>query len=821
MNTKMTLLLAVALVVLASLYYVVRSRPAADQAEALAPPRPASSVASRDLFEEKLGDVVKVVCQRKGGEEWVFEKNADTSVTGQAEWQMISPLDMKCTSYEVTKFGSRLGNLKYELSYKPGQPGAVTAAQAGLDPPEAVVTLTDADDKNATIEIGRKASGRETYVRLGGADEICVAKVDLSDLVKDKPLDYREKRLWDFEKGDVARVEIVDRSDPAAPVSYALSKDGARWMFESPVTAKATSKVDEMLGAMGRLRTIQWHDDDADKLAMYGLEPAALTVRATVEEEVAPEEHAQDDHAAETEEAAEPGTEEPAETEPQKKVTVYELHLSDRSPIGEETKTYLRIGDESAVGTARKAQIDKFKPVMSEWREMRITTASVKDAIRIDLSTPEGSATLLQGEAGWSFDPDGGRAEESAVSELLKAIGDLNAVAFVDEEPIDTAAFGLDEPQTEVRLTIPGIEGVERITVGGYTDQTTKRLMYVRRNDLASVAKVRKSDVTRLIQGPHLYRDRTVIDVLPSRYERIELSAVDAMTGEPSEVTLGRGDDGWRMIEPVDAPVREEQMDKLVEALGGLRAQRVVAEAAEETAYGLHAPAVKVALTYKPPVQYRIEEPKIEEPEGAGDPAEEGDKPTTPVPVKIQPPSQILTLLVTEHDGTIYAKRPDRSAVFEMPRAFYQELTAEYRIDRVLDFDAAEVHRFSIRNGDRTHGFERREDRWVYQAEPDLPLDTQKVENLLLQVGDLRTKRYARHAAEDLAPYGLITPSREVAVALADGTEHVLWVSDERADIGGAKGLYAAVKGHSGVFLLTTDAVERFAVSLDELETPE
>ncbi len=819
MNTKTTLLLAVALVVLASLYYAVKSRPAADQADTIRPSPSASSAATRDLLEEKLGDIVKVVCRKKGGEEWVFEKDTETAGESRAEWQMTSPIEMKCASWEVAKFGNRLTSLKYEISYAPGEPGAVTAKQAGLDPPEAIVTLTDLDDKSVTVEVGKKASDRETYVRLSGSEQICLGKSDLTDLIKEEPLDYRDKQIWNFAKENVTRVEIVDRSDPEAPVSYALSKDGNRWMFESPVTAKATGKVDEMLGAMGRLRTIDWHDGSDGKLSMYGLEPAALTVRATVEEKVMSEEKPETEADTEVDTDAEEETE--PEPEPQIKVTVYELHLSNRSPIGEDTKTYLRVDNETAVGTAWKTQTDKFKPIMSEWREMQITTANVKDATRIDLATPEGSATLLKGEEGWSFDPDGGRAEASVVGEVLDAIGGLEAVAFVDVESIDPAAFGLDSPQAELRLTIPGVEGVERISVGDYTDETTKRLVYVRRNEAASVGKVRKADVAKLLQGPHLYRDRTVIDVLPSRYERIELSAMMDGADQPRKVALEKTDGAWHMVEPVEAAVQGDQVDKLVETLGGLRAEQVVAQTGEPSAYSLHAPAVTLALTYKPPPEYRIEKtgPETSSDEGAGESAEDREREAPAVPIEVHPPPQTMTLSVTEHDGKIYARRSDQPVIYEMSRSFYEQLQAEYRSDSVLTFNDADVERFSIRVGEQTHVFRKREDRWAYDAEPDLPLDTAKVENLLAQLGDLRTQCYVAYKVEDLSSYGLINAEREAKVILRDGTEHILWVSDRQGRRGSARGYFAAVKQRDGVFLLTQEAVQRFTVSLDELES--
>jgi hypothetical protein len=367
-------------------------------------------------------------------------------------------------------------------------------------------------------------------------------------------------------------------------------------------------------------------------------------------------------------------------------------------------------------------------------------------------------------------------------------------------------------------LTIPGVEGVERFVVGRYTDERVKRLAYLRRNDLTSVAKVRASDLAKLLQGPAVYRDRTIVDVLPSRFEQIVLSAASTLTDGRLEVTLRRDGSAWNMAEPVSAPVREDQVDKLLEVLGGLRAKQVVGEEGELSAYGLHAPAVTLSLTYKPPVEYRIE-PKEEV--GSGDVEAAGAQDSdsrVPEPAEVQPPSRTIELMAAEHDGKHYAKRTDAPAIYEVTGDLYKQLLAEYRTDRILDFDGSKVSELSIRHDAETHVFRKREDRWTYDAEPDLPLDTSKVENLVLQVRDLRTPRYVAHVAAELAGYGLSDPAHEVSIMLEDGTSHVLRVSDQVGDAGSERGHFATVQDVMGVFLLAPDSVLRFKVSLDELE---
>jgi len=790
MNYKTTLILAVLFVLTlgAGLWFY---RPGGD-ANRMAPvqsPKPDAPTLTRDLLDKKLGDVVKITVQRDGKAPWVFEKTPNPAGVGPGTWAMTSPLAMPVVAYEMDKFGRQLGGLRYELSYKTGEAGAVTAVDAGLQPPQAIVTLADADQTTATFELGRPASETETYIRLSGQDRIVVGKTNLKHLIKASAVEYRDQQVWTFAPEHATRAEIVDRSDPGAAATYVFVKDGARWMMESPVTARATAKVEDMIKNLSRLRVVKWLDEEAGKKpAAYGLSPATLTVAITVEEKEA----IKDSAAEEPERSADE-----ADSTPKSKVTIHQLHLSDLSPIGEETKTYLRVGDDAAVGTVMKATFDKVKPVMADWRDMRVTASNTGAAVRIDLSTPQGPAVLAKSGDRWSFETGGSAADATAVAALLKAVGELKAVAFVEGKSDEASSFGFDRPQADIRLTIPGVEGQERFTVGGYADANTKRLAYVRRGDTDSIAKVRVSDVAPLLQTAQSYADRTIIEVRASQIEKLTLDAALGSAGDRMLQTFERVNDVWTMASPAKAAVNGDALGKFVDAIGGLKALAVVGNEGSVSAYGLDAPAARIRITHKPPADL---------------PPESSALPSVA--------SQTIELAATEHDGKFYAKRADAPAIYQVAEDFYKQLFAEYRTTAVFDFDDAKVRQFSIRNGVTSHGFEKRGDRWTYEAEPDLPLDTKKVQNLLLQLKDLRTHRYTNYTPFELATFGLDTPSTEATATLEDGTRHSLLVSSKICSFDPDKGHYGAIAGRGEVFLLTPDMVRRLDVKLPDLEAP-
>lgn len=774
MNFKTTGLLLLAVLLFGGAYvlFIPKADPSASTVK---PPAPAGSVAAQPVIEPKLGDITKIVAKVKG-EEWVFEKTGDAAAGSAPAWKMTKPLDVKVQGFDVDRIARQITNLQYEISLEPGTPGAVSAAQAGLEPAETVVTLTDTAGKSATLEIGNAASTDETYVRLPGQTRILAATTALRNMLKPRAIEYRDPQLWNFAANQVQKVEIVDRSASPAPMEYRFVRDGAKWNMEAPAVARATGKVEELLQTISRLRVTKWEDNRAERLAAYGLQPAALSVAVTVEEEIPSEVQSAPPTAdGETPEAPKTTT----------KQSRYELHVSALSPLGEDTKTYVRAGDETAVASIMKTLTEKLRPVMSEWRDMHVSPANPMAATRVDYATPDGAAVLVKKPDGWHFDGAGdeaaSRADDASMSALLQQMQDLTATAFVDESMEILAAAGFTKPVADLKLTVPGLDGTERIVIGAFSDPQTKRLRYARRNDSKTIAKVKADDVKLILAGYHALRDRTILSLPSEAIHQMAFTVVNPCWEGHLEYTLARGDQGWTLATPVKREVRADGVEKLLTALQTFSALAVVADAAELSAYGLHEPAVKLTIT-------------------SGDPA---------LPV---------TLMAAAHEGKYYATRSDRSVIYEIAEGSYRVLLEELLPLEVLRFDAAKVKRFTIRHGAQSHGFERSGTKWVYIPERDLPLDPKKVENLLLQIHDLKRERVISFTKSDAERVGLTEPEHEITVEFETDPAKKLFISEETCDLSGLPSPFSRTEDSPEVFLLPADSLRGVEIDLSKLE---
>ncbi len=832
MNFKTTLYLAIGLAVAAGIVWLAGTKQPADR---LPPKPPTQLFAEEPVIDEDFGKVVKITCRPHDDErEWQFERDENDDELGRTQWRLVAPLQAKAAGAQVDRIASQLQRMKYQVKHSPGQAGAVSTAQAGLEPPQAVITLTDDENQTVTVEVGRNASERERYVRLAGKPDIYVATPSLDNLLKKKAYEYVEPRLFELQAQHVKKIEITGaQEEEGQPATYTLVRSDTGWTFESPVKAPAVKdKIDQVASGLASLRASGWVAAEVDNLSLYGLGDDALTVRATIEEP--PDEP--EEPAADTPEPADPEAEPEAPAPPPEPVVrEIVLRLARRSPIGEETKVYARRGEERTVATVTKTMADRFSPDMSEWRDMRLTADEVSTADRIELATPQGSATFSKEADRW-VEADGATAiDTTTVEELLKQIEDLRAVSFV---PFDgeVGAFGLDQPQASLRMNVPGQPEALRIAVGQHTDPQTKRLVYVRRDDSESVAKVRVGDIDKLIREPAQYLDRTVFDIPAAEIAELVVTRPDDILGQRASFTLSRVDGALRMILPAEAPTAEDETSKLAKALGGLVATKVVANA-EAAAFDAEAGIITCQITHQPaeitrytqvPVEEDDEEQQTEGGEDSGDataePAEsESDDEEAAPKMKLKaekytPPSQQYKLQVVKAADRVLAMVDGRPTVYEVDPDLLNLLQAEWHDPGIFDFEESQVVTVSLADGGGQHEFAKVQDRWTLAAEPDLPLDPKAIMDLLLRIKDLKTHRYVAYGVPDLDAFGLATPQQRLEVTLEDQAVIGLIVSGTTCQDDPEGRHYAAVLDSRDVFLLSAAEAKRSAIDLSEFE---
>lgn len=855
MNFKTTVGLTVALiVVLVGLFAFKPQQNAVTAGDRSTAP---ATTFEQDLFPDPWTDPVKLTCIKAGQPAWVFERTDDLEdEDDQVEWALVEPIHAAVPKYEPDGIANRLKRLKYQVKYAEDDPETITPTDAGLEPPKFDIKLEDRDGKTFAIQVGKAASTNETYVRLGDSGDIFVARSSLANLIKKRLEDYRDKSLFTFDADDAKSIEVVHRPDDGDTVTYRLAKHDGDWVFEEPFNADAVDKiVASAVRSLSRLRAGEWVESDADdQLGRFGLDQPRLEITVVCEKKVPIEEEddeGDDDSTdAETEADDETAEETSTDQEPEYEIKTqeYRIHIAGRSPVGRDTALYARLAGESAVATVSKGTVDTITPSVEKWRNMELTSAKVSKATRVRIQTGDGSETFIKENGRWVFEEDEIAADSDALNELLKKIEDVKAVSFVDDiDPMDRR-FGLASPRVVIVATIPGQDTPERIVIGRPTDDVAKRLYFARRGEASAVAKIRATDAILLLRSPRDYLDPQIFAIPKKDLQRLTVDRSNPISGKPETLTLAKQDGKWRLIEPVDADTDAATTNKLVNTFANLRAESVATQSGSPAAFGLDAPIVKVAVTYTPPpLAARLDfgkdaaaetetdsESTGESADTESDADKTDDSPAqeeasdadsssddqiaeTPALPEAQP-DRTVELWLAESDHKLYAKRSNSPAIYKLRRGVLDTVLADFHAKSIFNFEQSQVTSFSVSSGEVTHQFEKVDDRWVYGNEPDLPLDTRKVDELLTKLSNLKLQRFVEYAAADLDAYDLGRPANSVTIRTDDGRPVTLLISEKVCSLDREKSRYAVIEGTGDVFLVTPDTVSDTDISIDELE---
>lgn len=106
------------------------------------------------------------------------------------------------------------------------------------------------------------------------------------------------------------------------------------------------------------------------------------------------------------------------------------------------------------------------------------------------------------------------------------------------------------------------------------------------------------------------------------------------------------------------------------------------------------------------------------------------------------------------------------------------------------------------------------EDAWVNEAKPEVPLKSTTTNNIATKVESIIATKLINENAEDVAEYGLDSPSLTVTVTKTDGSKVTVLVGDE-SPLG--DGNYICLEGSSTVYLVDTSFATVFESTENEL----
>ena len=216
----------------------------------------------------------------------------------------------------------------------------------------------------------------------------------------------------------------------------------------------------------------------------------------------------------------------------------------------------------------------------------RIWTVEPKDVEAVTLVRSDGTVRLKRTGDGWEMlEPVKARGDRAVVDDLVTTLATARMDREIDANPAKPADFGLDPPQTEVRLEVKGQAQPLVLKVG--SKNPTGVWVYAREGGKPAVITLSESvsrDATRPVAD---FRDRSVI-----AFDRRNVTGID-LDVEGDQISLAADEPGkWRIVKPRALRADPDIIAEFLDKLEGAKATEFVDDAPKSLQpFGLDKPA--------------------------------------------------------------------------------------------------------------------------------------------------------------------------------------------------------------------------------------
>lgn len=413
------------------------------------------------------------------------------------------------------------------------------------------------------------------------------------------------------------------------------------------------------------------------------------------------------------------------------------LQLGAKNPTG--VWVYARERDKPAVFVLPDSVLrDATRPI-ADFRDKTVLAFDRGAVTGLDVVTRDETLAVEAADAGkWKLTrPVALAAEADVVSDFLDKLGSARVKEFVAEAPPSLAPYGLDRPvRVDVHTGRDKDRATKTLLVGRVDD--AKKGLYAMRPGEPSVLLLPEEVWTALPKNVAVLRDKTVAAFDRDKVNRVEVESPQGT------VALARENNRWRIVAPEALPADQVEVGTLLRKLRDLKAQAFLTEDASGIARYLGRPQVKATVT------------------------EEGGASTT-----------VLLATSPERRGgqpSAYAAVAGRGPVVLVDGAALSEVgrsANDLRDHRLVgEVEPRDVKRLTVKRDGKTAVVERQgENDWRMVEPTKAAARTGKVDELLYTIRALKWKDVVAPGGGEAAKYGLDTPSLEVTLARADGSE--------------------------------------------------
>ena len=443
-------------------------------------------------FTFEHGDV-HVVCSRESG-----------------VWQIKSPLVARADEGEVARILNLFVSIPKEEIIGPSQRRSrgLTLKDYGLLDPRARVILGTRLGTRDVI-IGYNAPlGDLLYVMYAGGKDVIAVHKSLLDVLPTSIEKLRDRRLLHGDAGMTAKLEI---QRPGLFIQ--LAQVDGEWLIRQPINARADSGlVSRLLDGLYGVEATSFIWDPVIKAQSDIDETVEVTGDATVANQTY---HLTDDDAS-------------------ARITVWvngdeigkELVLG-AAVRDREDRVYAKLRDKASIYSVDKAILDVFAVTMADIRDKALY--SYKPDALLEMAFEKGDKKLVlnrQEDQSWMvIDPVKWPADNAVVKQRIQHVVLLSAQSYIEGGSTNLVEYGLAPCNYSISISDkPADKSNNKLLIGKLTeDGLSAYAMFDGTDEVMLLPADMLESIALNPVDPLVYKDRTMLTVLPSSVKRVTL----------------------------------------------------------------------------------------------------------------------------------------------------------------------------------------------------------------------------------------------------------------------------------------------------------
>lgn len=299
-------------------------------------------------------------------------------------------------------------------------------------------------------------------------------------------------------------------------------------------------------------------------------------------------------------------------SDPQQTVTftddkskTFTIKIGLKAPPPPAGRTYVQLAGDKHIYVVEADLQTALGKTLAEYRQKYIARFESGQAERITVRGDENYRLVKVGDK-WSIDsPVSAPADREKVNFLLRAVSDIRADNFIDDNPKNLAPYGLGKPRLVVTVelslpaqantTAPATQPAPKGKVISVAFGTrAEENVFAKLADKPWVFSVAESDLKDLQPKLSDIRDKRIMETAGKEITRINISL-----SAGGSATLEKADGKWRMLSPFSGDCDDEAVGDLLATLRDLKADEFHDNPTAPAAFGLEPQQGEITLQFR------------------------------------------------------------------------------------------------------------------------------------------------------------------------------------------------------------------------------